>query len=104
MKINRLHTIIGLLLVIIPFTGFTRGFKYGFSVVAGGAILFFAMKSIHQEVMKKQVRHRRHDSFVESKPKSHVHNKPKEEVLNITGDNSNIESTPSSNHIADASL
>lgn len=103
MKINRLHTIIGLLLVIIPFTGFTRGFKYGFSVVAGGAILFFAMKSIHQEIMKKQGRHKRHDSFVESKPKSHVYNKPKEEVLNIVEDNSSIDNTVPSNHIANES-
>jgi hypothetical protein len=87
-------------MVIVPFTGFTRGFKYGFSVVAGGVILFLAMKSIHQEIMKKQGRHKRHDSFVESKPKSHIYSKPKEEVLNTVEGNSNIDSTVSSNHIA----
>ncbi len=69
MKINRLHAIIGFLLVIIPFTGFTRGFKYGFAVFAGAIILYFAMRSIHEEIMKKHHRHRRHDSFVENKPK-----------------------------------
>lgn len=69
MKINRLHAIIGFLLVIIPFTGFTRGFKYGFAVFAGVVILYFAMRSIHEEIMKKHHRHRRHDSFVENKPK-----------------------------------
>jgi hypothetical protein len=97
MKINRLHTIIGLLLILIPFTGFTRGFKYGFSVVAGGVILFFAMKSIHQEVMKKQHRYKRHDSYAESKPREGSFGRPKNEVLNVENDENN---NPPPNHIA----
>lgn len=68
MKLNRIHAIIGLLLVLIPFTGFTREFKYIFSTVAGAVILYFAIDSIHTELRKKHRRPSRHDTFVESKP------------------------------------
>jgi hypothetical protein len=69
MKINRLHSIIGILFVLMPFTGFTRGFKDGFFVLGGAIILYLAMMSIYGEITKKQVRTKRHDSFVENKPK-----------------------------------
>lgn len=102
MKINRLHAIIGFLLIVIPFTGFTRGFKYGTSVVFGATILYFAMKSIHLEVVKKQYKYRKHDSFVESKPKDIVPIKskavPKEEDINTNVVNPVTESV----HIADS--
>ncbi len=99
MKINRLHTIIGLLLVIIPFTGFSHGFKYGFSVVAGATILYFAMRSIHDEVMKKHHRHRKHDSFVENRPKDTTRHEAKPEKTIATTEEKAVEledSTPAS--------
>ncbi|MES2059993.1 MAG: hypothetical protein V4438_03105 [Patescibacteria group bacterium] len=68
MKLNRIHAIIGLLLVLVPFTGLTRGVKYGFMVIAGSIILYFAVYSIHVELKKKHRRPHKHDSFVESKP------------------------------------
>ena len=74
MKINRLHAIIGFLLIITPLLGFTRGFKYGFSIVSGGIILYFAMLSIHAEITKK-AKNRKHDSFVENKPKESIRQK-----------------------------
>ncbi len=77
MKINRLHAIIGFFLVVIPFTGFGHRFTYVFSVIAGGTILYFAMRSIHDEIMKKHHRHRRNDSFVENRPKDSSKNESK---------------------------
>jgi hypothetical protein len=91
MKINRLHSIIGLLFVLMPFTGFTRGFKDGFFVLGGAVILYLAMMSIYSEITKKQSRAKRHDSFVENKPKDtqvsapilKVKREPKEKVVAV---------------------
>ncbi len=95
MKINRLHTIIGLLLVIVPFTDFTRGFKYGVSVISGIIIVYFAMRSIHLEITKKQSRHRKHDSFVESKPKHIAHTeKPNPVVTETPVEETQVSETP----------
>lgn len=68
MKLNRIHAIIGFLLVIMPFLGFGRDFKYGFSITCGAVILYFAINSIHIELRKKHRKPHRHDTFVESKP------------------------------------
>ncbi len=68
MKLNRIYAIIGSLLVLVPFLGFTREFKYGFSVLAGAIILYFAINSIHIELRKKHRRPHRYDTFVENKP------------------------------------
>lgn len=73
MKINRLHAIIGFLLVIVQFTDFSSRFKGIFDGLAGALILYFAMRSIHDEVMKKHHKHRKHDSFVENRPKDSRH-------------------------------
>ena len=75
MKLNRIHAIIGLLLVLVPFTGLTRDVKYGFSVVAGAIILYFAINSIHTELRKKHRRPSKHDTFVESKPAAQTEKK-----------------------------
>ncbi|MES2409383.1 MAG: hypothetical protein V4509_03725 [Patescibacteria group bacterium] len=101
MKINRLHAIIGFLLVIIPFTGFTRGFKYGFSALAGAAILYFAMRSIHEEIMKKHHKHRRHDSFVENKPKDTLKSEVKIEKMQSSTPTETGSSPQNFSHIAD---
>lgn len=102
MKINRIHTILGFLLVIIPFTGFTRGFKYGVSVVAGAIILYFAMRSIHEEIMKRHGKHRRHNSFVENKPRNTPRNEVKiEKPIEPAVPESDIVETKAFSHIAD---
>ncbi len=69
MKINRVHVVVGIFLVLIPLTGVTQGFKNWSSILAGVVILYFAMRSIHSEITKRQSRHRRSDSFVESRPR-----------------------------------
>ena len=103
MKLNRIHAIIGLLLVLVPFMGFTREFKYGFSVLAGAVLLYFALISIHTELKKKQHRRpHRHDTFVESKPAT----QPIQEVI-IEGMKDSLDDTksppiPSTSHIADS--
>ncbi|MDB5204865.1 MAG: hypothetical protein JWP09_893 [Candidatus Taylorbacteria bacterium] len=101
MKINRLHAIIGFLLVIIPFTGFTRGFKYGFSALAGATILYFAMRSIHEEIMKKHHRHRKNDSFVENKPKDSLKSETKFEKTHSATPAESDSSPQNLSHIAD---
>ena len=78
MKINRIHALIGFLLIIIPLLGVGRTFKYGFSIFGGVVILYFAIRSIHSEYRKKHGRPSRHDSFVESRPPEPK--SPKEEV------------------------
>ena len=81
MKLSRIHAIIGLLLVLVPFMGFTREFKYGFMAVAGAVILYFALTSIHIELRKKHRRPHRHDTFVENKPaEPQMETKPAEEA------------------------
>jgi hypothetical protein len=69
MKINRLHAIIGFLLVLVPLLGFGRIIKDWTAIVLGAVILYLALRSIHDEIMKKYHKHRRHDSFVESRPR-----------------------------------
>ena len=102
MKINRIHAILGFLLVIIPFTGFTRGFKYGVSVLAGAVILYFAMRSIHEEIMKRHGKHKRHNAFVENKPKNTTRFEPKaEKSIESTTSESDEVKTESFTHIAD---
>lgn len=95
-KLNRIHAIIGLLLVLVPFMGFTREFKYGFMVVAGAVLLYFALTSIHTELNKrKHKRPHRHDSFVESKPlELQAEVKPAEET------NPPAPPAPPSSHVA----
>lgn len=68
MKINRIHAVVGFLLIVVPLLGFGRTFKYGFSIFGGAVILYFAMQSIHFEYRKKHKRPHRHDTFVESRP------------------------------------
>lgn len=68
MKINRIHAVVGFLLVIIPLLGFGHAFKNGFSIFAGAVILFFAVQSIQNEFRKKHRRPLRHDTFVEGRP------------------------------------
>lgn len=69
MKINRLHAIIGFLLIVVPLLGFGRLIKDWTTIAFGAVIFYLAMRSIHEEIMKKHHKHRRHDAFVESKPK-----------------------------------
>ena len=108
MKLNRIHAIIGLLLVIVPFMGFTREFKYGFSVLSGTVLLYFAITSIHIELKKKHRKPHRHDTFVESKPIVDKGNKPvseeeqKPEMLESV-DLPGAPTIPSTSHIADES-
>ncbi len=68
MKINRIHAVLGILLVLVPILGFGHTFKNGFSIFSGVVILFFAIQSIHHEYKKKHRRPSRHDSFVEGRP------------------------------------
>jgi uncharacterized membrane protein len=73
MKLNRILTIIGLVLVLVPLTDFSRSFKYSVSIVSGAVILYFGVNSIHMELKKKHGRKsHKHDSFVESKPQPPV--------------------------------
>jgi len=79
--------------------------KYGFSVVAGAIILYFAINSIHTELRKKHRRPSKHDTFVESKPAAQTEKKlrseeeqKQESVENIQNDQ--ISPTPTSD-IAD---
>ena len=81
MKINRLHAILGFLLVIIPLTDFSRTFKYGFAIITGAIILFFAIQSIHRELHKKHRKPIKHDTFVESKPVNPIATTQKENSL-----------------------
>jgi hypothetical protein len=99
MKLNRIHAVVGLLLVLVPFTGFSREFKYGFSVVAGAVILYFAINSIHIELRKKHRKpHNRHDTFVESKPVPGVPEMPAQAEEASKSE----EIIPASSHIAEA--
>lgn len=68
MKINRIHAVIGFLLIVVPLLGFGRTFKNGFSIFGGVLILYFAIRSIHGEYRKKHRRPHRHDTFVEGRP------------------------------------
>ncbi len=80
MKLNRIHAVVGTVLVLVPFTGFTRDIKYGFMIVGGAVILYFAVNSIHIELRKKHRRPHRHDTFVEGKPKKTEQKVGSEEV------------------------
>jgi len=95
MKLNRIHAIVGFVLVIVPFLGFTREFKYGISVVAGAIILYFAINSIHIELRKKHRRPHRHDTFVEGKPSKAIEKEMIEEMHAIAPD------IQSNSHIAE---
>lgn len=109
MKLNRIHAIIGFLLIIVPFLGFTRELKYGFSIIGGAVILYFAINSIHIELRKKHRRPHRHDTFVESRPAVKEENGVSEEEHRIDINKvdsveiiENLEMPPaSSGHIAD---
>lgn len=68
MKINRIHAVLGSLLVVVPILGFGHTVKNGFSIFAGTVILFFAIQSIHHEYKKRHRRPHKHDTFVEGRP------------------------------------
>lgn len=69
MKINRIHAVLGFLLLIMPLLGFGHVFNYAFSMLCGATILYFAMRSIHIEYRKKHKRYTKHDTFVEGRPR-----------------------------------
>lgn len=102
MKINRIHAVIGFLLIVVPLLGFTRGFKYGFSILSGAVILYFAMVSIHTEIKKKQ-KNRKYDSFVENKPRYATKSKSSLKTINTNTDVNNTtvpDEIPVDSHIA----
>lgn len=101
MKINRLHAIIGFLLVIVQFTDFSSRFKGVFDGLAGALILYFAMRSIHEEIMKKHHKHRKHDSFVENRPKETFKSEVKTEKTPSATETETDSSRENFSHIAD---
>lgn len=67
---NKTNLIIGIVIILTPFSGFPRDIKTFIFIVAGLIIVIYALKRIRLENKKKNHHHReRHkDVFVESKP------------------------------------
>ncbi len=69
MKKHRTYLIVGILLVLIPFSGFPRDIQKAIFVVCGLGLIVVSLREIreiHRSLHKGKVHH--HDNFAESKP------------------------------------
>lgn len=83
---QKISVILGIVIIILPFLGFTRFIKNGIFVICGLIILTFALKEIRK--IQKSTSKEKTDVFVESKPqeKTSEINNPKSETLSELND------------------